>query len=54
MRLWWIGLAALLLGGCVLVPAPVPYGYVPAPPRRVIYGPPAYPRPYYHAPYRHW
>jgi len=48
-----VPLAALLLGGCAIVPVAPPYAYVrPAP--RVTYVYPAYP--YWYAPrhYRHW
>ncbi|HET9923530.1 MAG TPA: hypothetical protein VFS98_05370 [Methylomirabilota bacterium] len=41
MRLLWIPLAALLLGGCVVVPLG-PHAYAPPPPR-VTYIYPAYP-----------
>lgn len=50
MKFLGIPLAALLLGGCVVVPAR-PYAYHPAPSPRVTYAYPAYPHYHYWHPY---
>ena len=52
MKLLGIGLIALLLAGCAVVPVPAPAVYGPSVSVGVAVPAPVYPRYYY--PYRHW